>query len=116
MSGHILYTLVDAMEADECADGAGEVRARAGVRVFREFGLPAAIRSDNGPPFACTGIHGLCALNVWWMKLGIVHQRITPSSPQENGAHERMQRTLKARATRERSGKIPRASFRSDEC
>lgn len=69
-------------------------------RVFREHGLPTAIRSDNGSPFASTGIHGLCGLNLWWMKLGIVHQRITPSSPQENGAHERMHKTLKARATR----------------
>jgi hypothetical protein len=69
-------------------------------RLFRERGLPAAIRSDNGVPFASTGIHGLCDLNVWWMKLGIVHQRITPSSPQENGAHERMHRTLKADTTR----------------
>lgn len=85
--------------------------ARATVeRVFREFGLPAAIRSDNGPPFASTGIHGLCALNVWWMKLGIVHQRITPSSPQENGAHERMHRTLKARSTRP-----PAASLRGQQ-
>jgi transposase InsO family protein len=69
-------------------------------RVFKERGLPAAIRSDNGVPFASTGIHGLCELNVWWMKLGIVHQRIRPSSPQENGAHERMHRTLKAETTR----------------
>jgi putative transposase len=69
-------------------------------RVFRERGLPMAIRSDNGSPFASTGIHGLCGLNVWWMKLGIVHQRIRPSSPQENGAHERMHRTLKAETTR----------------
>ena len=69
-------------------------------RLFREIGLPQAIRSDNGPPFASTGIHGLCELNVWWMKLGIVHQRIRPSSPQENGAHERMHRTLKAATTR----------------
>ena len=73
---------------------------RALERLFREFGLPQAIRSDNGPPFASTGIHGLCELNVWWMKLGIVHQRIRPSSPQENGAHERMHRTLKAATTR----------------
>jgi putative transposase len=69
-------------------------------RLFREHGLPDAIRSDNGVPFASTGIHGLCELNVWWMKLGIVHQRIQPSSPQENGAHERMHRTLKAATTR----------------
>lgn len=69
-------------------------------RVFREFGLPAAIRTDNGVPFATSGIHGLSQLNVWWMRLGIQHQRIRPASPQENGAHERMHRTLKAEATR----------------
>lgn len=68
-------------------------------RLFRECGLPDAIRSDNGVPFASTGIHGLCELNVWWMKLAIVHQRITPASPQENGAHERMHRTMKDKTT-----------------
>ena len=80
-------------------------------KVFREHGLPAAIRSEaNGSPFASTGIHGLCALNVWWMKLGIIHQRIQPSSPQENGARERMHKTLKARATRP-----PAASLRGQQ-
>jgi len=69
-------------------------------RLFREVGLPVAIRSDNGAPFASTGIHGLCELNVWWMQLGIVHQRIRPSSPQENGQHERMHRDLKRETTR----------------
>ena len=69
-------------------------------RLFRAVGLPEAIRSDNGAPFASTGIHGLCALNVWWMQLGIVHQRIHPASPQENGAHERMHRELKRETTR----------------
>ena len=69
-------------------------------RLFQEIGLPEAIRSDNGAPFASTGIHGLCELNVWWMQLGIVHQRITPASPQENGAHERMHRELKRETTR----------------
>ena len=69
-------------------------------RTFREFGLPWAIRTDNGVPFATTGIHGLSQLNVWWMRLGIQHQRIHPASPQENGAHERMHRTLKAGACR----------------
>jgi transposase InsO family protein len=67
---------------------------------FREFGLPRAIRTDNGVPFASCGIHGLSQLNVWWMRLGIQHQRIRPASPQENGAHERMHRTLKAGACR----------------
>jgi transposase InsO family protein len=61
-------------------------------RLFRDVGLPEAIRTDNGAPFASTGIHGLCELNVWWMQLGIVHQRIPPASPQENGTHERMHR------------------------
>lgn len=63
--------------------------------LFREFGLPKGVRSDNGTPFASTGLHGLCRLNVWLMRLGITHQRIRPASPQENGAHERMHLTLK---------------------
>jgi hypothetical protein len=87
-----------------CCHGLLDVR-REGVkpqflRLFREHGLPDAIRSDNGTPFASTGIHGLNRLNVWWLQLGITHQRITPASPQENGAHERMHKTLKAQATR----------------
>ena len=68
--------------------------------LFREVGLPDAIRTDNGAPFASTGIHGLSALSVWWMQLGIVHQRITPASPQENGQHERMHRELKRETAR----------------
>lgn len=68
--------------------------------LFREVGLPEAIRTDNGAPFASTGIHGLSALNVWWMQLGIVHQRILPASPQENGQHERMHRELKRETAR----------------
>jgi putative transposase len=64
-------------------------------RLFQEVGLPEAIRTDNGAPFASCGIQGLSRLNVWWMKLGIVHQRIQPASPQENGSHERMHRELK---------------------
>lgn len=70
------------------------------ARVFREYGLPRAIRTDNGVPFANTGLHGLTQLSVWWLRLGIRHQRIRPASPQENGAHERMHRTLKAETTR----------------
>jgi len=67
-------------------------------RAFREYGLPRAIRTDNGVPFATQAIHGLSYLNVWWMRLGIQHQRIHPGHPQENGAHERMHRTLKRQA------------------
>src|SRR2546427_479220 len=69
-------------------------------RLFRDVGLPRAIRTDNGAPFCSTGIHGLCAMNVWWIRLGIAQQRIQPSHPEENGAHERMHRTLKAETTR----------------
>ena len=69
-------------------------------RLFREYGRPQAIRTDNGVPFATTGIHGLSQLNVWWLRLGIQHQRIRPASPQENGAHERMHTTLKGEAIR----------------
>jgi len=58
-------------------------------RLFHEYGLPRAIRTDNGVPFATTGIHGLSQLNVWWMSLGMQHQRILPGHPQQNGAHER---------------------------
>jgi len=68
--------------------------------LFREVGLPDAIRTDNGTPFASTGIHGLCGLNVWWMPLGIAHQRIHPARPQENPTHERMHRDLKRETAR----------------
>lgn len=67
-------------------------------RTFRAYGLPLAIRTDNGVPFATQALHGLSYLNVWWMRLGIQHQRIRPGCPQENGAHERMHRTLKRQA------------------
>lgn len=62
---------------------------------FREYGLPEAIRSDNGAPFASRAIAGLSRLAVWWMKLGIVPERIAPAHPEQNGRHERMHRTLK---------------------
>lgn len=62
---------------------------------FREFGLPEAIRTDNGTPFASTGLEGLSRLSVWWIRLGIRPDRIRPGKPQDNGRHERMHRTLK---------------------
>jgi transposase InsO family protein len=67
-------------------------------RAFRDFGLPLAIRTDNGVLFATQALHGLSYLNVWWMRLGILHQRSRPGCPQDNGAHERMHRTLKRQA------------------
>ena len=69
-------------------------------RVFERVGLPAAIRSDNGSPFGSTGAGGLSALSVWWLKLGIEPRYIPPSSPQDNGRHERMHRTLKAQTSK----------------
>ena len=69
-------------------------------RVFEDIGLPSAIRSDNGTPFGSTGAGGLSALSVWWLKLGIEPHYIPPSSPQDNGRHERMHRTLKAETSK----------------
>lgn len=68
--------------------------------VLREHGLPGAIRTDNGTPFATTGLAGLSKLDIYWMLLGIKHERIRPAHPEENGRHERMHRTLKAETTR----------------
>jgi transposase InsO family protein len=63
---------------------------------FRRYGLPEAIRTDNGQPFASVGLAGLSRLSIWWVRLGINLQRIAPGCPQQNGKHERMHRTLKA--------------------
>ena len=65
---------------------------------FREYGLPAALRTDNGPPFASRAVAGLSRLAVWWIKLGIVPERIAAGHPEQNGRHERMHRTLKQEA------------------
>lgn len=65
------------------------------TRVFRQFGLPERIRSDNGSPFGSTGVGGLTRLSVWWIKLGIIPERIEAGKPQQNGSHERMHRTMK---------------------
>jgi putative transposase len=68
---------------------------------FEEYGLPLAIRSDNGTPFACgNSTWNLTKLSVWWMRLGIKLERIEPGKPQQNGRHERMHRTLKFETTK----------------
>lgn len=77
-------------------EGSREVFAAA----FRRHGLPTAIRCDNGSPFGSTGAGGLTRLSAWWIKLGIEAHFIHPASPQENGRHERMHRTLKAQTSR----------------
>ena len=70
-------------------------------RLFCERGLPLAIRSDNGVPFASpNALFNLSKLSVWWLRLGIAIERIKPGHPQQNGRHERMHLTLKKEATR----------------
>jgi transposase InsO family protein len=77
---------------------------------FREYGMPRAMRTDNGAPFASRAIAGLSRLAVWWIKLGIVPQRIEPGHPEQNGRHERMHRTLK-----EATVSPPRANRRAQQ-
>jgi len=70
-------------------------------RAFKDFGLPTAIRTDNGVPFSCcNALYGLSKLSVWWPRLGINIERIKPGHPEQNGRHERMHLTLKKEATK----------------
>lgn len=70
-------------------------------RIFKEYGLPDAIRTDNGVPFSApNSLFGLSKLSVWWLRLGIAIERIKPGNPQQNGRHERMHLTLKKEATK----------------
>lgn len=62
---------------------------------FKEYGMPYAIRVDNGAPFASRNVTGLSRLSIWWIKLGIIPERIAKGKPEQNGRHERMHRTLK---------------------
>lgn len=64
-------------------------------KIFKEYGLPKAIKTDNGKPFSSASLGGLSQLSVWWIKLGIIPERIKPGHPEQNGRHERMHRTLK---------------------
>lgn len=70
------------------------------VRAFADYGLPLRIRSDNGAPFASTGLGRLSRLAVWWMRLGIVPERIRPGHPEQNGSHEQFHAVLKAATAR----------------
>lgn len=69
--------------------------------LFKKYGLPARIRSDNGVPFASTALGRLSELSAWWIQLGIRPELIEPGHPEQNGQHERMHRTLKAETTRQ---------------
>lgn len=82
--------------------------------LFRRHGLPRRIRSDNGTPFASRAVGGLSRLSVWWLKLGILPERIQPGQPQQNGAHERMHETLKQAATQPSSRHISAQQRRFD--
>ena len=84
-------------------------------RLFDAVGLPDAIRSDNGAPFGSTGAGGLSTLSVWWLRLGIEPRYIPPSSPQDNGRHERMHRTLKDETTRPPAATVAEQQARFDE-
>jgi transposase InsO family protein len=70
------------------------------TRIFKEYGLPKRIRTDNGVPFATSTLARLSRLSAWWVRLGILPDLIEPGKPQQNGRHERMHRTLKAETTR----------------
>jgi transposase InsO family protein len=79
-------------------------------RLFRQFGMPRAIRTDNGPPFSTLAPGGLSRLAIWWIRLGIRPERIMPGRPDQNGRHERMHLTLK-----NETAKPPRSSFRAQQ-
>lgn len=83
-------------------------------RAFRQHGLPLAIRSDNGPPFGSTGAGGLTRLSAWWLRLGVQPHYIAPASPQENGRHERMHRTLKRETARSPAASLAEQQARFD--
>lgn len=94
-----------------CDEAAREVC----VDVFQTWGLPAAIRSDNGAPFASTGLGGLTKLSAFLLRLGIELERIRPSHPEDNGRHERMHRTLKAETTRPARANLLQQQERFDD-
>ena len=84
-------------------------------RTFKEFGLPQAIRTDNGVPFASAhALYGLSKLAVWWLRLGIEIERIQPGHPQKNGRHERMHLTLKKEATKPAAANVLQQQARFD--
>jgi len=113
-------TMSDAMSRYLLCSQAVERADHAHVRpvfdaTFCEFGLPGAIRSDNGPPFASIAAGGLSPLSLWWIKLGIRPERIEPAKPQQNGRHERMHRTLKAATAKPPAPSLAEQQIRFDE-
>ena len=85
-------------------------------RTFTAFGLPQVIRTDNGVPFASAhALYGLSKRAVWWLRLGIQIERITPGHPQPNGRHERMHLTLKREATKPAAANVLQQQARFDD-
>lgn len=121
-NGHYCYplTVTDAAtryilvcDAFEAIDG-NEVRDSL-EHVFKTVGLPKAMRYDGGSPFASNGLMRLSRLSAWWLSLGIKLEQIEPASPQQNGRHERMHRTLKAETTRPPSARLLQQQERFDK-
>lgn len=106
--------MILACEALESVKEAGAIPVF--QNLFHERGLPHAIRSDNGVPFASpNGLYGLSKLSVWWLRLGINIERIRPGCPQQNGRHERMHLTLKKETTQPARANILQQQARFDE-
>jgi len=89
-----------ALRCDALAGYTHDATRRRFERAFAEYGLPRRIRSDNGTPFAGVGVAGLSRLAVWWIRLGIVPERIAPGHPEQNGSHEQFHAVLKAATAR----------------
>jgi putative transposase len=99
------FTLRDAfsrfvLRCDALLSPTHDATRRRFERAFAEYGLPARIRSDNGTPFAGPGLAGVSRLSLWWMRLGIVPERIAPGHPEQNGSHEQFHSVLKAHTAR----------------
>jgi transposase InsO family protein len=107
--GHSRF-LIDVRITAPTIEGAMPVFTEA----FQTYGLPLSIRCDNGSPFGSTGAGGLTRLSAWWLKLGIEPHFINPASPQENGRHERMHKTLKAQTSRPPAANAPEQQVRFD--
>jgi hypothetical protein len=88
------------LRCDGFLDRTTEETRRRFERAFRDYGLPERIRSDNGGPFASPGLGRLSQLSVWWMRLGIIPERIAPGHPEQNGSHEQFHSVLKAETAR----------------
>ena len=82
------------------------------TRLFKTYGLPDRIKTDNGAPFATIALGRLSRLSIWWIRLGIIPELIEPGQPQQNGRHERMHKTLKAETTRPPAGNLAQQQLR----